>query len=489
MSSGAIIMAPPRPCRCRHRHRPSSLPASRRSTTTSTGVIPAVRVLVFALACGGVCREASAFAPAAARPATTSLLLVPVQKRQGVGGGAGLTANVMSVPSAHPWEGGRIVDRTRSRGKLYFLLGDNDEDEGCSINNLDACLAEGKTVGECFSEKNRLDVPMAQGEIEDFARNQGPLEASEKDNLKQFLSMPIVEVQLALLVIASSFLVGLGTIQSLPPTVAAVTKNGELIISAIFTVEYVLRWMLTGFSARYVVQPFAMIDLVAILPGLIKIAAALGAAVPPSLMGGDLINLRLLRILRLQRVLVDYETFAKFELALGLNPSDVRPYQLQLARIVISIFTLLSVTAGLIYSAEHVVNPAIPDYFTALYFTLTTLTTVGFGDISPVTTAGRWIVGGSILVGSAVIPAQAAALVEVLLNRQGDQQKNNVVGSDMANTASITNGDSADTLYLTSIQSRIDRLEQKVEDTNARLDSILAVLEDSVTLVEKEEAR
>ena len=98
-----------------------------------------------------------------------------------------------------------------------------------------------------------------------------------------------------------------------------------------------------------------------------------------------LLNLRLLRILKFQRILTDKDTYMKFELALGMRESDVRPYQLQLARVAVSIFTLVSVSTGLIYAAEHEVNPDIPDYFTALYFGLTTLTTVGFGDISPVT--------------------------------------------------------------------------------------------------------
>jgi len=47
----------------------------------------------------------------------------------------------------------------------------------------------------------------------------------------------------------------------------------------------------------------------------------------------------------------------------------------------LTIVTLLSVASGLIYTAEHDVNPEIPDYFAALYFGLTTLTTVGFGDM------------------------------------------------------------------------------------------------------------
>ena len=90
-----------------------------------------------------------------------------------------------------------------------------------------------------------------------------------------------------------------------------------------------------------------------------------------------LLNLRLLRVLKFQRVLTDQKTYADFEMAIGMRKrtSDVRPYQLNLARVIISIFTLVSVSTGLIYTAEHETNPQIPDYFTALYFGLTTLTT------------------------------------------------------------------------------------------------------------------
>jgi hypothetical protein len=134
-------------------------------------------------------------------------------------------------------------------------------------------------------------------------------------------------------------------------------------------------------------------------------------------------NLLLLRILRLRRILTDINTFSRFEMALGFRPQDVRPYQLQLARVVLSIFTLLSVASGMIYTAEHQVNPDIPDYFAALYFGLTTLTTVGFGDIAPITPEGRLVVCFSILAGVAIIPAQAAALLDAILQFQEERKK------------------------------------------------------------------
>ena len=52
--------------------------------------------------------------------------------------------------------------------------------------------------------------------------------------------------------------------------------------------------------------------------------------------------------------------------------------------------------SGLIYAAESGSNAQISDFFDALYFGLTTLTTVGFGDITPVTPVGRLIVSASV---------------------------------------------------------------------------------------------
>jgi voltage-gated potassium channel len=321
----------------------------------------------------------------------------------------------------------------------HFFDDEDVDDDDCCIENLDAC----------FQNKS----------------------GSVSPTLKSVLSMPIVEVFLAVLVLLSSIFVGIGTLESIPPRLASILSFGETAITTILIWEYVIRWRFNDFSLRYVVQPLAIIDLIAILPAVVKVVALMGIAVPPDILNDALVNLRLLRILRLQRVLVDYETFQKFEFALGRSPSDTQPYQLQLARVVISVFTLLSVTAGLIYSAEHEVNPNIPDYFTALYFSLTTLTTVGFGDISPVTSAGRWITSGSILIGSVIIPAQAAALVEALLNRERDIDPQ---PSRSVKEFSSNDGD----MMMNQILSRLDLLETKVDSTNARIDRVLEALDE-----------
>lgn len=246
-----------------------------------------------------------------------------------------------------------------------------------------------------------------------------------KQAIQKFLEEPMVEVLDFLLVFGSSLLVAISTLPDLPISYLDPIMYTEAITGSIFFVEFLARWYASSKPrGTHFTQPIVMVDVVAVILPL------LFATQPASFWDGvtwlpdwltsasGLINLRLLRVLRLQRVLQDMDTFSKFEMALGIPSSNVKAYQLQLARVVLSIFTLLSVSSGLIYTVEHGVNPDITDYFTALYFGLTTLTTVGFGDITPVTWQGKFVVSASILAGVAVIPAQAAVLVEALLARQ-----------------------------------------------------------------------
>jgi hypothetical protein len=281
------------------------------------------------------------------------------------------------------------------------------------------------------------DIPITNEAVTD-AKNTGG-DTLGKD-IANKLSKPWVEVVLGGLVLMSSFLVAISTLPQLPPDSVKLANHLEDGIAWAFAMEFIARWYAclsiqpvetnwVQYSfQKYFTRPLVALDVVVVMLPLV-LNGAPHDLVPFWLMNSSgLINLRLLRILRLQRVLVDMETFASFEIALGLQPTDVRPYQLQLARVVLSVFTLLSVSTGLIYTAEHTANPTMfPDYFTALYFGLTTLTTVGFGDITPITWEGRLVVSGSILAGVAIIPAQAAALVEALLEFQNEKTSSGAV--------------------------------------------------------------
>ena len=262
-----------------------------------------------------------------------------------------------------------------------------------------------------------------------------PVEADQELTIDQriigaILKEPMIEVVDTLMVLLSSFLVAVSTLNSIDLTTLAQIIRTENFIGCIFAVEFFVRWY-SSFRwkgvLQYLTQPLVLVDLLVVILPLVPLmipntADGVYSILPSWLVSSaGLINLRLLRVLRLQRVLTDIDTFSDFQLALGIPQSELKPYKLQLARVLLSAFTLLSISSGLIYSTEHSVNPDIPDYFTAMYFGLTTITTVGFGDITPVTWEGKLVVSASILAGVAIIPTQAAALVEAFLER--DQMK------------------------------------------------------------------
>ena len=133
----------------------------------------------------------------------------------------------------------------------------------------------------------------------------------------------------------------------------------------------------------------------------------------------------MLRVLRLNRFVRDEQAFARVRAAFDTTAPitegaaatgakrTVNAFELQLARVVTSISSLLVVTAGFLYTTE---SDQVPDFFTALFFGLTTLTTVG--TFTPHTPAGRFVVSIAVLVGVAVLPLQLSRLAEAYGKRE-----------------------------------------------------------------------
>ncbi len=180
----------------------------------------------------------------------------------------------------------------------------------------------------------------------------------------------------------------------------------------IFTVEYLARiWSSIERSEeaksrpllerlRYMVRPLSLADLVAILPFYL----------------GALINadLRMLRALRLLRVLKLSRYSTSISLLLDALEKEARP--IMAAIFVLSL--LLLIAASLAYAAEHAVQPdafgTIPD---ALWWAVITMTTVGFGDVVPITPMGR-VIGGVIAVIGIGMVALPAGLLAAAFSEQ-----------------------------------------------------------------------
>ena len=169
----------------------------------------------------------------------------------------------------------------------------------------------------------------------------------------------------------------------------------ELVVSVIFSAEYLLRvWTadllhpgLPPWRARwrFVRSGMALVDLVAILPFWLPML------LPPHLLGLRAIRLvRILRILKLNRYM---EAIA----AIG---EVFRKKMRELAAACIFIALLMLLSSLLMYHAEHDAQPGkFDNAFSGLWWAVATLTTVGYGDIYPVTPLGRLLGAVTAILG------------------------------------------------------------------------------------------
>ncbi|WP_207587241.1 ion transporter [Halomontanus rarus] len=191
----------------------------------------------------------------------------------------------------------------------------------------------------------------------------------------------------------------------LSPGVRAALWNTEVAIAAVFLGEYVLR--LYGAEDRVAEfrNPYTMVDLLAILPTLLVVVWP-GSATVASI--GFLRAVRVVRVLRFYRFTQDAEFFF----------GTVSDNALRALKLLLTVLVLLFVSAGAFYSVEHAANSGVGTYGDAFYYVVVALSTVGFGDIVPVTSAGRWVTVASILAGIVLIPWQASGIVREWTRRE-----------------------------------------------------------------------
>jgi voltage-gated potassium channel len=85
---------------------------------------------------------------------------------------------------------------------------------------------------------------------------------------------------------------------------------------------------------------------------------------------------------------------------------------LRVIRLFWAILIIFFVSSGLFFYVENQWNPNVNTFGDAFYYTIVTLTTVGFGDITPVSTAGKWVTILMIVSGIIAIPWQASQIIK-----------------------------------------------------------------------------
>lgn len=206
------------------------------------------------------------------------------------------------------------------------------------------------------------------------------------------------DIGIQLLIVISLVTFSIETLPDLSLTARKVLKTIEVVTVLIFTGEYLLRLIVADRKLKFVFSFFGLIDLIAIVPFYIST-------------GIDLRSIRVLRMLRLFRIfkILRYsKAITRFHLAF-------KSIKEELVLFVFTAAILVFVASIGIYYFENKAQPEhFASFFHALWWSIVTLTTVGYGDVYPITTAGRVFASVVMLIGIGVVAVPSGLIASAL---------------------------------------------------------------------------
>jgi voltage-gated potassium channel len=197
------------------------------------------------------------------------------------------------------------------------------------------------------------------------------------------------DLALIALILVSVAVVSVETVRGLSPAVHRGLRTAEWTLTIVFTVEYLLRLVAVGRPLRYALSFYGIVDLLAILPTYVSLIFP-GTQV--------LLAVRILRLLRVFRVLKLTRFLGEADVlgrALRASSRKIAVFLLAVSTLVVIIGTMMYVVEG----AEHGFT-SIPQ---SMYWAVVTLTTVGYGDISPKTPLGQTLASLVMILGYGII--------------------------------------------------------------------------------------
>lgn len=182
----------------------------------------------------------------------------------------------------------------------------------------------------------------------------------------------------------------------------------EIITVSIFSIEYILRVIVADNFFKFIFSFYGIIDLFAILPFYISF-------------GIDLRSLRAVRLLRLFRAfkLLRYnKALQRFNIALKLSKEEFVLFTF------ISLLMLYFSAVGIHFFENEVQPDSFSSIFDSLWWAVCTLTTVGYGDVYPITIGGRIFTFIILIIGLSIVSVPAG-IISSALSKAREIQNNN----------------------------------------------------------------
>ncbi len=214
-----------------------------------------------------------------------------------------------------------------------------------------------------------------------------------------------IDLALIALIVLNIFAVILESVPTLSMAHGPVFHAFDLFSVGVFTIEYVLRvWTAVELDdarfkhplwgrLRYMATPLAIVDLLAVLPFFLGIFVEL-----------DLRTLRVLRLLRIFKL-------TRYSSAMHMLVAVLRQEARAVGAILFILVVMMVFMGSLMYLLEHPAQPhTYPDIPTSMWWAIVTLTTLGYGDVTPITPLGR-ILGGIVAVAGVAMVALPSGIL------------------------------------------------------------------------------
>ncbi|MBN2306496.1 ion transporter [Candidatus Peregrinibacteria bacterium] len=199
----------------------------------------------------------------------------------------------------------------------------------------------------------------------------------------------------------------------------------EMIVVVIFTIEYVANIYVAPVKTKYIFGPWGIIDFLAIAPSYLNIVDLRAIKVFRVLR-----VLRFLRLMRMLRLLKLAKHVVKTSEGENAVTNRFETLKMDLQIYFIAMFSVVTIFSTLVYYAEKgVEGTAFTSIPHSMWWCIVTITTVGYGDMYPVTVLGRIIAAVTMLCG--------LALFGMLMNVIGKTMMTSLFGSEVGGEVDI----------------------------------------------------
>jgi voltage-gated potassium channel len=198
------------------------------------------------------------------------------------------------------------------------------------------------------------------------------------------------DIALLVLIAASVLVVMLESVKSLQEAHLALFRSVEWLFTFLFTIEFIVRIWVVRKKSRYLFSFFGIVDLLSVLPTYIAL-----------LLTGThfLMVIRILRLLRMFRVLKMARHFSQANVLMNA----MRSSSAKIAVFLFAVLMLVTIEGTLMYLIEGSDNPGFSSIPQSIYWGIVTITTVGYGDVAPLTVAGKVLASIIMLTGFSII--------------------------------------------------------------------------------------